>query len=172
MTTPRLIWCHGSLSQPWGSKSKYLAGLAESTGLTMEALNFQDLENPDERVARLTAKLAESNTPTILCGSSMGGYVASTAARNENILGLFLLAPAFYLPGYDIHVFSGMPDSISIVHGWEDDVVPVENSIRFAKQHKAELLIVPDGHRLSGSLEVTGHLFSRFLETVQKPRQQ
>ncbi len=167
MTDAQLIWCHGSLSQPWGEKSKFLADNAKSHGLTMDAVDFQDLENPDQRVERLIAKINETDKPAILVGSSMGGYVASAAARQTNVLGLFLLAPAFYFQGYDVHVFSGMPKTISVVHGWQDDVVPVENSIRFAKLHKADLHILPDGHRLSESLETIGTLFSHFLCSLQ-----
>lgn len=163
MNNPRLIWCHGSLSQPWGAKSKELADVAQAMGMAMEAPDFQDLENPDQRVERLVAKLKESDAPTLIAGSSMGGYVASAAARHADVAGLFLLAPAFYFKGYDVHVFSGLPKPISIVHGWEDDVVPVENSIRFAGLHKATLHIVPDGHRLSGSIDTIGTLFAHFL---------
>lgn len=164
MPKTRVIWCHGSLSQPWGTKSKALAEIAKDAGLEMDAVDFQDLENPDERVERLSAKLAESDTPTILAGSSMGGYVASAAARDANVLGLFLLAPAFYFPGYAVHVFSRLPEPVTVIHGWEDDVVPVENSVRFAKLHKVDLHILPDGHRLSESIDTIGALFAHFLK--------
>jgi pimeloyl-ACP methyl ester carboxylesterase len=166
MSDIRLIWCHGSLSQPWGSKSQSLANIATTAGLTMEGIDFQDLDNPDERVDKLVGILSESEAPAILCGSSMGGYVAAAAARHTTPLGLFLLAPAFYLQGYDIHVFSGLPKTITVVHGWQDDVVPVDNSIRFAKQHQAELHILPDGHRLSESMDTLGTLFSHFLDRI------
>ena len=101
----------------------------------------------------------------------MGGYVACAAARHKDVIGLFLLAPAFYLPGYDMHVFSGLPKAISVIHGWNDSVVPVENSIRFAKRHKANLHILDDNHTLEESTEVLCALFARFLETL-KPRNQ
>lgn len=167
MSTPRLIWCHGSLSQPLGAKSSLLAELAQSSGLTMEGLDFQDIDNPDERVDRLVASIDSSNTPVIVAGSSMGGYVAAAACKRVNISGLFLLAPAFYLKGYDIHVFSDLPPLVSVIHGWNDDVVPVENSIKFAGVHKADLHIVDDGHRLSNSLGTIGNLFTRFLLAAQ-----
>lgn len=160
-----LIWCHGSLSQPWGAKSKTLAETASRHELAMDAPDFQDLENPDGRVERLLAHMGDS--PAILAGSSMGGYVACAAARQANVLGLFLLAPAFYFQGYDIHVFSNLPKTISIMHGWDDDVIPVDNSIRFARQHKADLHIVNDGHRLTSSIPQANEIFSHFLETVK-----
>lgn len=167
MTEARLIWCHGSLSQPWGTKSKALAETAKTVGLTMDAIDFQDLETPDKRVERLVETLAESKGPAILAGSSMGGYVAAAAARHVNPLGLFLLAPAFYLPGYDTHVFSGLPANVTIIHGWQDDVVPVDNSIRFAGQHRASLHILNDEHRLSESLPDITTLFAHFLTSIE-----
>lgn len=163
-----LIWCHGSLSQPWGEKSKHLADVAKEFGLTMDAVDFQSIENPDERVDKLRSRMDELGTPVILAGSSMGGYVAATAAKGADVAGLFLLAPAFYLPGYDTHVFSDLPEIVTVIHGWNDDVVPVDNSIRFAGLHKARLALLPDGHRLSESLDDIGSLFSRFLYTIQQ----
>lgn len=161
-----LIWCHGSLSQPWGEKSKHLADIAKEVGLTMDAVDFQGMENPDRRVDKLRARMEDMDKPVILAGSSMGGYVAAAAAKGADVLGLFLLAPAFYLPGYDTHVFSGLPSAITVVHGWNDDVVPSDNSIRFAGLHKASLTLLPDEHRLSESLETVGVLFHHFLRTL------
>jgi predicted alpha/beta hydrolase family esterase len=168
MNQTRLIWCHGYLGQPWGDKSKQLAKIAENAGLNMDAIDFQDLENPDERVERLVTKLSEKAMPTILCGSSMGGYVAATTARHIPIKGLFLLAPAFYLPNYDTHVFTDLPEALTVVHGWEDDVVPVENSIRFGGLHKASLHILPDDHRLSKCIPDLCILFDGFLRSLSK----
>lgn len=167
MSKATVIWCHGSQAQPWGTKSKALRDVAEAAGLTMEAVDFQDLDNPDERVERLALKLAEYDTPVILAGSSMGGYVATAVAKYTEVAGLFLMAPAFYLKGYDLHVFSNLPRPIAVVHGWDDDVVPVENSMRFAKQHKADLHVLPDGHRLSESVENVCGLFANFLQTTK-----
>lgn len=162
-----LIWCHGSKSQPWANKSKSLADAASDAGFTMDALDFQDLPNPDDRVARLVENMQDSGKPSILAGSSMGGYVASAAAKQADVLGLFLLAPAFYLPGYDMHVFSNLPPTVTVLHGWNDDVVPVENSIRFAKLHKADLHILNDGHRLAESVDDACRLFTSTLNTIK-----
>lgn len=163
-----LIWCHGSLAQPWGAKSTAMAEAAAAEGMTMEAPDFRDIEDPDLRVERLVALLTDLDGPAIIAGSSMGGYVAATAARQADVRGLFLMAPAFYFPGYAVHVFSGLPETITVVHGWNDDVVPVENSIRFGGLHSARLHILPDGHRLSDSLEDIVALFTHFLKTVRE----
>lgn len=162
MSDCSLIWCHGSLGEPWGTKSKALAETAKGLKLTMEAPDFRDTENPDERVSRLVKLLEKEDKPVILAGSSMGGYVAAAAAREIAVRGLFLVAPAFYFPGYDVHVFSNLPATVSVVHGWSDDVVPVENSIRFAKTHRATLHIFEDDHRLQANTERLCAFFAEF----------
>ena len=167
MDNVRLIWCHGSLSRPWGAKSEALAAVAREAGLTMEAPDFSDQEDPDLRVERLTTLLAEHRGPALIAGSSMGGYVAAAAAGPADVRGLFLLAPAFYLPGYAAQSFSGLPAALTVVHGWDDDVVPAENSIRFARTHGARLHLLPDGHRLSDSIDDLTGLFARFLASAR-----
>lgn len=161
-----LVWCHGSLSTPWGTKSLALAETAKAHGLTMDGPDFQDLEEPDQRVERLLDLLARDGRPAILAGSSMGGYVAAAAAKRTEVLGLFLLAPAFYFPGYAEHVFSNLPEHVTVIHGWTDDVVPVENAIRFARTHRATLHVLDDNHRLEGSTDKLCALFDRFLTTI------
>lgn len=162
----QLIWCHGSLSDPWGTKSLALAETARNRGLEMTALDCRDLEDPDQRVERLLELLTQDGRPAVLAGSSMGGYVAAAAARGHDVLGLFLLAPAFYFPGYAVHVFSNLPPRVTVVHGWTDDVVPVENAIRFARTHRAELHLLDDNHRLEGSTAELCVLFDRFLAVL------
>ncbi|WFS61933.1 alpha/beta fold hydrolase [Pseudodesulfovibrio thermohalotolerans] len=165
----RLLWCHGSLSRPWGTKSMALAETALKMGLSMEGPDFSDLDDPDSRVARLTSILAEDDRPAILAGSSMGGYVAAAASMTADVTGLFLLAPAFYLPGYAVHVFSNLPGPATVIHGWNDDVVPVDNAIRFARTHKAALHVLADGHRLENSTAELCALFARFLASATAP---
>ncbi|BDQ33637.1 YqiA/YcfP family alpha/beta fold hydrolase [Pseudodesulfovibrio portus] len=159
-----LIWCHGSLGRPWGTKSTALAEVAAELGLTMEAPDFRETEDPDKRVAKLVDLLEKAGRPAILAGSSMGGYVAAAAAAKFDVPGLFLLAPAFYFPGYAVHVFSDLPAAVTVVHGWVDDVVPVDNSIRFARTHRADLHVFDDGHRLQGSTHRLRTLFAGFLQ--------
>ncbi len=45
--------------------------------------------------------------------------------------------------------------------------MPVDNSIRFAGQHKANLHILPDEHRLSESVNTIGTLFAHFLDSLK-----
>jgi hypothetical protein len=49
------------------------------------------------------------------------------------------------------------------VHGWNDDVVPVENSIRFAKECNASLHILDADHRLTANIYDINGLLTRFI---------
>jgi fermentation-respiration switch protein FrsA (DUF1100 family) len=51
--------------------------------------------------------------------------------------GVFVLAPAFFMPGYEQYTPQPPPGCpVTIVHGWNDTVVPPENSVRYARQHR------------------------------------
>jgi dipeptidyl aminopeptidase/acylaminoacyl peptidase len=55
---------------------------------------------------------------------------------------------------------------ICIVHGWRDDIVPVENSIRFARQCHASLHIVDGDHRLTANIDEINDYLKRFLDHI------
>ncbi|WP_285907743.1 alpha/beta fold hydrolase [Pseudodesulfovibrio pelocollis] len=168
MTDPRLIWCHGSLAEPWGHKSTALAKTARGLGLAMEAMDFRDLDDPDLRVGRLAHALAGEKRPVLLAGSSMGGYVAAAACARAEVAGLFLLAPAFFLPGYAVDDFTNLPAAATVIHGWRDEVVPVDNALRFARRHRTSLHLFDDDHALAASLDSIDALFARFLESCRR----
>ncbi len=88
------------------------------------------------------------------------------AAARIRPAGLFLMAPAIGLPGYpDVPpVPHGLPTAI--VHGWDDDIVPPGPVIDYARQHRLELNLVPDGHTLEHSLAFLAHRFRFFLERL------
>ena len=53
------------------------------------------------------------------------------------------------------------------MHGWHDDVVPADNSIRFAKECKAELHLIDGDHRLTDHVtEITAYL-KRFIGRIE-----
>jgi type II secretory pathway component PulF len=53
-----------------------------------------------------------------------------------------------------------------VVHGWQDDVVPVERGIRFAQAHRASLHVLDSGHSLNDQLEPLSQLFDQLLGRV------
>jgi fermentation-respiration switch protein FrsA (DUF1100 family) len=52
---------------------------------------------------------------------------------------------------------------VAIVHGWRDDIVPVDNSIRWAREHRAALHIIDSDHRLQDGIEAIARVFGDFL---------
>jgi hypothetical protein len=52
------------------------------------------------------------------------------------------------------------------VHGWHDDVVPVEHSIRFASNCKAQLHLIDGDHRLTANIEEINGYLKRFIKQV------
>ncbi|MES1927656.1 hypothetical protein SADO_00330 [Salinisphaera dokdonensis CL-ES53] len=158
MSEPRVIFAHGKESGPWGSKIQHLANIAESLGFAVESLDYSDLMDPVKRVERLTAH-APVGTPLVLVGSSMGGYVSAMACKVIKPDALLLMAPALYLDGYPGDPEDCPADSV-VVHGWGDDIVPLDSSLRFARTRHAALHIVDDGHRLAESIDFIGQMFS------------
>ena len=164
MTT--IVFSHGQESGPWGTKIRAMAAMVEELGCKAESIDYQGIADPTERVDKLIAQCKEFDDTIILVGSSMGGHVATAAATRVGAAGLFVLAPAYYMEGYE-ELTPPPPDiPICIVHGWHDDIVPVDNSIRFARQSKATLHLVDGDHRLTANItEINGYL-KRFIRQI------
>ena len=164
MTT--VVFSHGQESGPWGTKIQAMAELVKSIGCSAESIDYQGIADPTDRVNKLVAECADIDDAVVLVGSSMGGHVATAAAAELNAVGLFVLAPAYYMPGYE-ELTPTPPDMrICIVHGWDDDVVPVESSIRFAAACNAALHILDGDHRLTENIDEINYYLGRFIETL------
>ena len=166
MTT--VIFSHGQESGPWGTKIRAMADEVKSLGCTADSIDYQGIADPTERVNKLIAECSDVDDQLILVGSSMGGHVATAAAARLNAAGLFVLAPAYYVEGFE-DLTPVAPDiPICIVHGWNDDIVPVENSIRFAAACKAELHILDSDHRLTANIDEINYYLRGFIETLAR----
>jgi pimeloyl-ACP methyl ester carboxylesterase len=96
----------------------------------------------------------------------MGGHVSAAAAGVLASRGLFLLAPAFYMPGYEQYTPQEVDCPTAIVHGWHDAIVPVENSIRWAREHQAALHLLNSDHRLEDQIQAICGLLRAFLTAL------
>jgi pimeloyl-ACP methyl ester carboxylesterase len=159
-----VLFAHGKESGPWGSKIRLLAAIAEKFGAQVLSPDYSDLSDPDARVARLLAMPLPKHDRLVLVGSSMGGYVSTVASQTLNPSALFLMAPAFYMPGYAIQTPTPGTSRISVVFGWHDTVIPVEKGICFAQANQAELHVLNSDHRLNSVLPELGILFENFLQ--------
>lgn len=163
----KVIFSHGKESGPWGSKITKLANIAKELDFDVDSIDYTDLMNPDERVKKLNLYLKNETQPYILIGSSMGGYVSLVAAQTNQALGLFLLAPALFMPDYHQHTYPTDLKNIEIVHGWSDTIIPVDNSIKYAQQAQCSLHLIDGDHRLNSSMEQVITLFKSFLKTIK-----
>ncbi|NVN99191.1 MAG: alpha/beta fold hydrolase [Geobacteraceae bacterium] len=161
-----VIFSHGKESGPWGLKISRLAPVAEDLGFAVLSIDYRGLDDPAERVRMLLEQCPKDDGMTVLVGSSMGGSVSLAAAATVNPTGLFLMAPAIGIPGYpELPPLIQVPPTV-IVHGWDDIIVPPGPVIGYARQHRMELSMVPDGHNLDHSLDFLADRFRRFLSRL------
>ncbi len=164
MTT--VIFSHGQESGPWGTKIRAMAEMVRGLGCDADSIDYQGIADPTERVEKLVAACADIDDKLVLVGSSMGGHVATAAASRLGAAGLFVLAPAYYMPGYE-ELTPPVPElPFTIVHGWHDDIVPVENSIRYAKEALATLILVDGDHRLTANIADINNYLRLFIESI------
>ncbi len=162
-----VCFAHGQESGPWGTKIRALAAVAREAGHTVESLDYQGMPDPEARARKLKAWCRDQPAPAILVGSSMGGYVALAAATEAGAAGLFLLAPALYVPGFEQIPVPPPPSCpVTIVHGWQDTVLPWSGSTRYGELCGARVILVPDEHRLVGDLPGLARLFRLFLAEI------
>ena len=164
MTT--VIFSHGQESGPWGSKIKAMAATVQDLGCAADSIDYRGITDPTDRVQKLVAECRNIEDSLLLVGSSIGGHVATAGAQSLNAIGLFVLAPAYFMPGYE-QLTPDAPDMpICIVHGWHDDIVPVENSFRFAQQCHATLHVVDGDHRLTANIDEINDYLRKFVEEI------
>lgn len=164
-----IIFSHGKEGRPDGNKIIRLSTISEKYGHTHQSIDYTDTTDPDIRAARLGDIVKQQQQPFCLVGSSMGGYASLVAAVNADktvLRGVFLMAPALYLPRYQQQQYTGDINHIEIVHGWSDNVVLYEHSLRYAREVGCTLHLVDDNHRFSHNLHQLEKLFEQFLYNV------
>ncbi len=161
-----VYFSHGMESGPFGSKITALAKVAENLGFEVESPDYRSTMDADERVKMLLDLKPKANKNLVLVGSSMGGYVATIASKDLKPQGLFLMAPAFYIPIFKYQEPKPYAEEILIIHAWQDDIIAAENIINFAKQHNIDLHLVNSTHNLASKISLIEVLFSHFLTKI------
>ena len=164
-----VVFSHGKESGPWGTKITAMAEVVRDLNFKVESVDYRGVDDPAQRVERLLVEGRTLKGPMVLVGSSLGGHVAAAAASRLDTAALFLLAPAFYMPGFEKYTPQDVAVPTAIVHGWNDDVVPVDNSIRWAREHRATLHILDSNHRLEDQIGAICNLLRDFLTALQHP---
>jgi pimeloyl-ACP methyl ester carboxylesterase len=167
--TRHVVFSHGLESGPWGKKIAALAEVARNEGYDAHSVDYRGIDEPRARVAKLVDFCKELSGDLVLVGSSMGGFVAVASASLLHARGLFLMAPALYVEGLP-ELRQGVVDCpTAVVHGWLDDVIPYEHSVRFAHTYRAALHLVEGDHRLHNQVRVIQYLFEYFLIALDLP---
>jgi len=159
-----VVFAHGKESGPWGTKITRLAEVARAWKFDVLSPDYSHTHDPKERVAHLL-QLAPRAEKLVLAGSSMGGYVSAMACAALKPRALFLMAPALYFPGWDEEPQECPRDTV-VAHGWHDDIVPVERSLRFARPRGAALHLLDSGHTLNDRLDALVLVFEDLLKRV------
>lgn len=170
MTSPNLhvLLSHGLESGPGGTKIQAMKAVADGfPGVTAIAVDHRSTKVPAIRLEQMAEAMAEAGADparTVLAGSSMGGWVCAQTSADSPVLGCFLLAPALAMADYPQSSPKIQARYCQIIHGWDDDVVPVMPVLELAREQALPALVLPDGHRLENSLDRVVSEFRLFLE--------
>jgi len=167
------ILSHGFESGPDATKVTALAEVAERLGWTHERPDYTDLDarraiselgDVPARLERLVvlARAAAARGPLVLAGSSLGAYISGIASLRVPVIGLFLMAPPIHMD--QAHPLDAARVPTSIVHGWDDELIPAQQVIDWARDRHARLLMVEDSHRLSANVATSAEAFSALLQ--------
>lgn len=96
----KYLYLHGFASSPQSTKAKYMQQKFAEIGLTLHIpdLNLADFSKVtlSEQLIYLDRNYLNDDEPTVVIGSSLGGFLAvQLASQNVLIQKLVLLAPAF-----------------------------------------------------------------------------
>lgn len=163
-----VCFAHGKESGPWGTKITYLADIARDAGWDVISPDYSHTHDPGLRVKQLL-ELNPQAEHLVLAGSSMGAYVTAIACKELQPSACFLMAPALYFEGWNEEP-DGCPQNTVVVHGWKDEVVPVDVAIRFSRPRHATLHILDSGHDLNDQLPILGRVFGDMLTQVLSGR--
>ncbi|MET0719111.1 MAG: hypothetical protein ABWY48_00665 [Pseudoxanthomonas sp.] len=169
------ILSHGFESGPDATKVAALAIAAERLGWTHERPDYtgfdarrdlSELGDVEARQARLLelATDAARRGPLVLAGSSLGAYISARVSLEVPVLGLFLMAPPTRMGRLQDLDAAEVP--ISIIHGWDDELIPSQHVTDWAHARRARLLLVDDTHRLSGHVEASAEGFAQLLQSL------
>ncbi|GAC1620828.1 MAG: hypothetical protein NVS9B10_02950 [Nevskia sp.] len=157
-----VVFAHGKESGPWGTKITRLAETARQRGFEVISPDYSHTVDARARLQQLLALAPQASSALVLAGSSMGGYVSAMACAALRPQALLLIAPALYFPGYDEEP-PPPPPIHAVVHGWRDDIVPVERAIRYAQRHRGRLHLLDSDHGLNDRLPELAELFDDLL---------
>ena len=167
-----VILSHGSDSGPDATKVSALARVAEALGWSTFRPDYREEDKlgyagcVPPRVARLVEAMQGKPRPLVLAGSSMGAFVSGLASLRTLCDGVFLIALPIDIPGCPerFDMARGVPGML--VHGYRDELCPVDAAVAFAGARGMPALLLDDDHRLGNHVAVLERQFELFLGTI------
>jgi predicted alpha/beta-hydrolase family hydrolase len=171
------ILCHGFESGPDATKVTALGDVAERHGWTHERPDFTafdacrdisplgDVAARVQRLLELACEVAQTG-PLVLAGSSLGAWIAGRVSLQVPVAGLFLMAPPIQLDAD--HPLDAARVPTSIIHGWDDELIPAMDVVAWANARRARLLLVDDSHRLSAHVDTSARAFAALLSDLAR----
>lgn len=110
------------------------------------------------------ARTQHGNLPVVLAGFSFGTYVQSqlrTRLEDNEVAGMILIGPSV-----SREAFPDVPASTLIIHGEEDEVIPLAKVLDWVRPQNLPVTVVPGtGHFFHGKLAI----LSQLIETRWQP---
>jgi len=169
-----VIISHGLESSPDATKATALSRVVEAMGLSSERPDYRVCDNKQStnrlgdvhgRISQLHELTKKVQVPLILAGSSMGAFISARVSLEVPVAGLFLMAPPTQLEGFDI-TLEAADIPTCIVHGWDDELIPANEVVKWAQPRRSELMLVNDSHRLAEHVEFCAEVFARFVRSL------
>jgi pimeloyl-ACP methyl ester carboxylesterase len=140
----QLVFLHGLETGPHGSKYQALTAMFG----TVISPDCEGVFDPEQRLTIIRDTLRDQPGPFLVVGSSAGGLMALLLQQVEpRVAALVLCAPALHTE-HAAHLSADQLPPTVVIHGRQDDVVPIDSSRRFG----APLIEVDDDHRLNASI--------------------
>ncbi len=163
----QMILSHGSESGPNATKITRLDEIASARGYDCQRPDYGTEAGASERIEKLLNLCGANTANRVLVGSSMGAYISAMASQQVDVAGLFLLAPPIFFRGTEPAMRTRCA-KVTIIHGWQDELIDPSEVIGFARAYGAKLVLVNDDHRLKNSMDAIEHEFALFLNEIQK----
>ncbi len=172
MTVSKGVVCfsHGQESGPSGTKINTLTPIAENAGWEVVSLDYRGMADPLDRIEKLNDWCEKNSARNlVLVGSSMGAAVAAAVANRVAAKGLFLMATAVNVPGYEHLNPLPLLCSATLVHGWRDDIIPYQNALRFALECQGRFTLIDADHGMGSDMALSRLqlLFANFLSGLE-----
>ncbi|NYZ63961.1 hypothetical protein [Luteimonas deserti] len=169
------ILSHGFESGPDATKVTALGTVAERLGWTCERPDYTDLDarrdvsplgDVGARLERLQqlAMAAAARGPLVLAGSSLGAWISGQVSMRVPVAGLFLMAPPVRLDA--AHPLQAADVPVSVIHGWDDELIPAADVVGWTGARRGRLLLVDDGHRLAAHVDASAQAFGALLQSL------